>query len=171
MTLDGLEVRLAALEDRDFEAVRDTLGDVFASPDVEALETLGLVERDCQALLSDPGPPSEHAAFVVALHTEDPLPQDDAHREAVEKLAEEWELTLDDLRAVGTDDVPDEAAWQSLIEAVEATVDRYRARADALESGDDDEIAEAFRPAETDVALLEWEGSGLDRRDCRLVRN
>lgn len=196
-TLESLDIRRTALEEGDYEAIHDTIGEAFFSPDVEALEALDLVDRDCQALLTVPGPEPEHAEFVssaantcrdivdrrriedveasrdlsleivAAVLTDEPVPEGDKYLEALEAVAEEWALTAEDLQAVDAADVPDEAAWTTVLESAEANADSYRARVDAWESGDADQIEELFQPGTAGNVDFPWEQVHLGQRDCR----
>lgn len=201
VTVDLIHARLEVLSSGGFDDATS-----LRALDVDALDAGGAyrsapaswaVGRDCETVLSSPGPDPAHREFVsAAAHTcaaivdrrrindysehvgrstellaaileGEEAPSDAATTQAIESLATEWRGTYSDLASVPTDNVPDSAAWRRLLEAVDHNAELYESRAAALASGNADEIADSY---ETRPTVVEgWGSVGLDLRDCRTI--
>ena len=157
--------------------------------------------RDCEMLLVYPGPDADARDFQVAaaractaivdrrisIDYQDTVAQNfeivaavvrgevpqptDAHREAVRVLRDEWDGTLADLEAVPTEQVPDPAAWESILALPRQRAELFADRLEALESGDAAAIEAAYNRERmgSTPGWEGWEALGLDRRDCRSI--
>ncbi|WP_026910924.1 hypothetical protein [Patulibacter minatonensis] len=202
--IDVYAARIEAAKSSTWPPTADIRAGGFPSPDREALERLGLADRDCARVGDEPGPDPRHRTFVTAAATtctrivdrrrvggfeaalrtglevvlrvreKERVAVTDAQKDAVRAVRDEWRRTAADLRAVPTADVPDAAAWRTALRLADDRASGYDDRLQALESGDDDRIAEAFGPRSFRRVLgapgWEFEPLGLERRDCARVQ-
>ncbi len=104
-------------------------------------------------------------AKVYAKETVEPT---DEQIEAVKALQREWEQPVADLATIDADPT-DATAWASVLELADNRVELYKGRAEALESGDADQIASAYDRSRTGAPGWDWGPLGLQNRDCRTV--
>lgn len=189
------------LTDESWPVDRSTVTPGPQDPDtetIEALATLDLTDRDCQSLVSDPGPDPDSREFITSaaltcsaiVERRAELDYTDLSNSALNLVAqaasgqditptaedlaalrslrEEWEHTVEDLDGV-TADPPDTEAWTAAQQLAEDRVQTYTERLDALESGDPATIAEAFAPGGPSATGWPWSELGLEQRDCRAI--
>ncbi|GAA1505529.1 hypothetical protein [Nocardioides humi] len=110
---------------------------------------------------------------VLAVRQGDDLDVTDAMVGDLRALRDEWQATYDDLAAVPADGVADAGiaeAWASDLQLAEDRARLYGERLAALESGERARIDEEFQTTKIGVPGWDWEGVGLQSRDCRSVR-
>jgi len=192
------ETRIKAL-DADWPIDRATLmAQESDAPTKESLEELGLLGRDCEVLAVDPGPVAGSEEFisraaitcsaivdrrsddgfsdlleinlgvVAKVYAKETVEPTDEQIEAVKALQREWEQTVADLAAIDADPT-DATAWASVLELADNRVELYKGRAEALESGDADQIASAYDRSRIGAPGWDWGPLGLQNRDCRTV--
>ncbi len=176
------------------------VGSAPDEPTSAPFEALDLVGRDCEIVAVGTGTPPEDAAFVaaaatacstvvtrrrangfrddldvvldafVAVYEGEEVAADDALVAALDRVGEEWEATHDDLVAVDGDQAPDPEAWAQVVELAADRAAGYARRAEAVRSGDQAEVAEAFVASVLgDPGLDGFAPNGLSERDCRSI--
>jgi len=167
---------------------------------VAALEKAGLAGRDCETIGSSPGPIAAAPRFaaeaaetcraivdrrrlgdfekvaetsleiVLAVKEGEDVDVTDEQIAAVTAVKEEWQQTHDDVAAVSITDLSDTSAWQTNLDVAQNRLDVFTDRLSALEKGDAAEVEAAFDSSRIDPPGWDWQGVGLDGRDCRGVQ-
>ncbi|MFD2649363.1 hypothetical protein ACFSX5_16375 [Devosia albogilva] len=193
--IDLLDRRIEALASGRFEPhllKRDAGPDTRALE--ESLAALGLLGRDCELVFSSPGVPPAQAGFInaaaricaEAVHRRAATYADalriiipavvaggevDGDRTplltAAQALHAEWQQTAEDFGTIDAEAVPDAALWGEFLQHIEAMAEAYAARVAALDSGDPEQLAAAFRP--TPIIAVTPEMLGLNQTDCRTL--
>lgn len=160
----------------------------------EALAALGFLGRDCELVFSSPGVPPDEAGLIkaaaricaeavdrrAATYAHDfriIIPAVVARGEvdgdrtpllsAAQALHSEWQQTAAAFRTIDAAAVPDAALWGEFLRHIEAMAEVYGARVAALESGDPEQLATAFRP--TPIIAVTPAMLGLNQTDCRTL--
>ncbi len=193
--IDLLDRRIAALASGRFDPhllKRNAGTDTRALE--EALAALGFLGRDCELVFWSPGVPSAQAGFIKAAaricaeavdrraptYVEDfriIIPAIVAGGEidgdrtplltAAQALHAEWQQTAEDFGTIDAAAVPDAALWGEFLRHIDAMAEVYAARVAALESGDPEQLASAFRPTPTPSVTPDM--LGLNQTDCRTL--
>ncbi|WP_108397503.1 hypothetical protein [Devosia submarina] len=193
--IDLLDRRIEALISGRFEPHR-LKRDAATDPQVleQALFALGFLGRDCELVFSSPGVPPVRAEFInaaarvcaqildrrAARYLDDTTiimrsalarGEVDGDRApllaAAKALHAEWQQTAEAFRTIDTAAVPDAALWREFLRQLTAIAEGHAARVAALESGDAEQLASAFRP--TPLLNVTPEDLGLYQTDCRTV--
>ncbi|WP_157084015.1 hypothetical protein [Millisia brevis] len=187
-TIDVLAARAAAVE-----APGDPMPDALGIGEPYGFDAApgeldpSYAGRDCEMLLSYPGPDAAARDFQVAaartctaiverrastdyaanvaqnleivagLIGGETPEPTAAHLDAVRGLHDEWEQTLADLESVPTAHVPDAAAWEATLALPRQRTEMFADRAAALESGDAAAIEAAY-DRERMRSTPGWEG-------------
>lgn len=139
-----------------------------------ALDTLGMLDRDCAAVFSDPGPLPGYEEFVTAAASAcseavdrraasgydaasetalealaatiggEHLDAPDTVTAALDLLAAEWAATAAAFAAIDPATSPAPSEWQRSIDYAEQRAAVFAARSDAVATGDDAVVAAAF---------------------------
>lgn len=193
--IDLLDRRIEALTSWRFEPHR--LKRVAATdPQVleQALFALGFLGRDCELVFLSPGVPPARAEFINAaarvcaqildrraaryldnakiimrgVLARGEVAGDRAPLLAAAKaLHAEWQQTAEAFRTIDTAAVPDASLWREFLRELNAIAEVHAARVAALESGEAEQLASAFRP--TPSLNVTPEDLGLNQTDCRTV--
>ncbi len=86
---------------------------------------------------------------------------------AAQALHSEWQQTAAAFRTIDAAAVPDAALWGEFLRHIDAMAEVYGARVAALESGDLEQLATAFRP--TPIIAVTPAMLGLNQTDCRTL--
>lgn len=200
-TIEILDERARALEDSgDPATIRRGIGESYGFDVVLGDLDARQAGRDCEMLLSYPGPDPQYRAFQVAAadtcsrivdrreasgfreHSEENLAlllevidgrtvePTEDRLAALRALGDEWRQTLDDLESVPTEQVPDAGVWQSLLELPRQRVQLFADRSTALRSGDPAAITAAY-DGERMRSTPGWDGWDLLGLDLRDCRS
>lgn len=159
------------LRGRDCEVVLSALG-----PDPEQRDFVAAAALTCAAIVErrhDIGftelQDLNLAILADVIDGDGDLRLDADDQDALDALAEEWRQAADDLIAVPADDAIDPHGWEGVLQHADQEADIAEQRADAVATGDDDAIAEAYARDVRSSVRFEWEAVGLGDRDCRSV--
>lgn len=145
-----------------------------------------LAGRDCEMLLTYPGPDPDYREFqisaaqtcsgiverraatdfeanaatnldvVAAVLDGGPVEPTEADLDAVRAVRDEWQHTHEDLQAVADSTVPDEDAWAMTLDYARERAEVFTERVDALESREESAITAAFDRSRW--TYVGWEG-------------
>lgn len=98
----------------------------------------------------------------------DNIPESTA--EGLSRIEAEWERTTEDFKAVDAEGAGDAKAWEDTVAAAKVRIEIFGDRADAVESGDEDTIRDAFDTSHYDHPGPAFDELGLSTRSCAGVR-
>jgi len=104
--------------------------------------------------------------FLTVFSEGDPAEVSEETVDAVERVHQEWERTVEDLEAVDASGAPDRDAWERSLQRVRERAHLTGDRAGALRAADADTISAAYGTDRTTSGSLDLEALGLQHRSC-----